>query len=36
MIAAAAWQKYLAGGFAALELTADASLELGTKMTGTK
>jgi N6-L-threonylcarbamoyladenine synthase len=36
MIAAAAWQKYLAGGFAALDLTADASLELGTKMTGTK
>jgi N6-L-threonylcarbamoyladenine synthase len=31
MIAAAAWQKYLAGGFAALDLTADASLALGTK-----
>src|SRR3984885_14952880 len=31
MIAAAAWQKYLAGGFAALDLTADASLGLGTK-----
>jgi N6-L-threonylcarbamoyladenine synthase len=31
MIAAAAWQKYLAGRFAALDLTADASLALGTK-----
>ena len=31
MIAAAAWQKYLAGGFAGLDLTADASLGLGTK-----
>ena len=31
MIAAAAWQKYQAGGFAAMDLTADASLALGTK-----
>jgi N6-L-threonylcarbamoyladenine synthase len=31
MIAAAAWQQFQAGGFAALDLTADASLALGTK-----
>jgi N6-L-threonylcarbamoyladenine synthase len=29
MIAAAAWPRYLAGGFAALDLTANASLALG-------
>ena len=31
MIAAAAWPRFLAGGFAPLDLTADASLALGTK-----
>ena len=31
MIAAAAWPRFLAGEFAPLDLTADASLALGTK-----
>ena len=31
MIAAAAWPRFLAGGFAALDLTANASLALGKK-----
>jgi N6-L-threonylcarbamoyladenine synthase len=31
MIAAAAWPRYMAGGFAALDLTANASLALGKK-----
>jgi N6-L-threonylcarbamoyladenine synthase len=29
MIAAAAWPRFLAGGFAPLDLTADAALALG-------
>jgi N6-L-threonylcarbamoyladenine synthase len=36
MIAAAAWPQYLAGGFAAMDLTADASLSLGKEMVETK